>query len=272
VAGNHNPATLAADRDIRCTASVDTLTEALTGTYRPEHVFALRQALELYDCYPAKGVACDHAIAAGLASLEQADRETALPAARYRTRQEHEPAFDVRAALFQRAANSNVPRKAVGTASGLRREANVSGSGTKVTSALTATAVVLITIDTVLTPPSFAVARSRWPSPLKSPTATDSGFPPTRKSRLARKDTSACAHTHSPPAGPSAPVCRPRIAAICLWGTPCLAPGPLRREPPFSPACSPPLCRPCACACSLLLNIGGVDAALPVLFPLLPTL
>ena len=49
VAGNHAPEQLAAFRDRRCHASEDTIREALIGNYRPEHVFALRQALELYD-------------------------------------------------------------------------------------------------------------------------------------------------------------------------------------------------------------------------------
>jgi transposase len=44
---------------------------------------------------------CDHAIEAVLASFEQADPETALPAARHRPRQANEPTFNVRAALFQ---------------------------------------------------------------------------------------------------------------------------------------------------------------------------
>lgn len=101
VAGNHDPATLASYRDIRCQASVETITEALTGHYRAEHVFALRQALELYDCYQAKVAECDQAIEAALASCEQADPEMPLPAARYRTRQANEPRFDVRTALFQ---------------------------------------------------------------------------------------------------------------------------------------------------------------------------
>jgi transposase len=101
VAGNHEPATLASYRDIRCQASVETITEALTGHYRAEHVFALRQALELYDCYQAKVAECDQAIEAALASCEQADPEMPLPAARYRTRQANEPRFDVRTALFQ---------------------------------------------------------------------------------------------------------------------------------------------------------------------------
>jgi transposase len=101
VAGNHNPAQLASYRDVRCKASAETVQEALTGNYRPEHLFALRQALELYDNYQTKVVECDHAIEAVLASFEQADPETALPAARHRTRQANEPTFNVRAALFQ---------------------------------------------------------------------------------------------------------------------------------------------------------------------------
>ena len=101
VAGNHDPATLASYRDIRCQASVETITEALIGHYRAEHVVALRQALELYDCYQAKVAECDQAIEAALASCEQADPEMPLPAARYRTRQANEPRFDVRTALFQ---------------------------------------------------------------------------------------------------------------------------------------------------------------------------
>ena len=49
VAGQHDPAALATYRDARCKASEETIREALTGHYRREHVFALRQALELYD-------------------------------------------------------------------------------------------------------------------------------------------------------------------------------------------------------------------------------
>jgi hypothetical protein len=72
-AGNDNPAVLASYRDIRCKASVETIQEALTGHYRPEHMFALRQALELYDSYQEKVAECDKAIEAVLAACEQAD-------------------------------------------------------------------------------------------------------------------------------------------------------------------------------------------------------
>jgi hypothetical protein len=86
VAGRPDPATWAAYRDVRCKASVETVRQALTGNYRPEHVFALRQALELYDSYQAQVAECDQAIEAVLASLEQTAPETPLPVARHKTR------------------------------------------------------------------------------------------------------------------------------------------------------------------------------------------
>jgi transposase len=103
VAGTHDPAALAAYRDVRCKAAVDTVREALTGHYRSEHVLALRQALALYDSSQEKIAACDTEIAATLASLEPDSGASldALPAARYKTRQANEPHFPVREALFQ---------------------------------------------------------------------------------------------------------------------------------------------------------------------------
>lgn len=86
VASNPDPATFASYRDVRCKAAVDTVKEALTGHYRLEHVCALRQALALYDRYQAKIAECDQALEAVLASCAQAAPETALPAARHRTR------------------------------------------------------------------------------------------------------------------------------------------------------------------------------------------
>ena len=51
VAGERDPNVLASHRDRRCHASVETVCQALIGNYREEHVFALTQALELYDFY-----------------------------------------------------------------------------------------------------------------------------------------------------------------------------------------------------------------------------
>lgn len=62
VAGVRNPKTLANYRDPRCKNSVEIIEKSLTGYYRDEHIFALNQALELYDTYQSKIMACDNEI------------------------------------------------------------------------------------------------------------------------------------------------------------------------------------------------------------------
>jgi transposase len=100
--GEHDASTLAELRDSRCKSSVETLREALTGNYRPEHIFALRQAVELYDFYQAKIHDCDVEIERCLATLNQ-EREapsTPLPKARSKAHPKNEPHFEIRAALY----------------------------------------------------------------------------------------------------------------------------------------------------------------------------
>src|SRR3989442_1952093 len=101
VSGTQTPATLAEFRDVRCAASEETIREALTGNYRPEHVFALRQALELYDFHQVKIAECDTEIDAVLHTLneERATPEQPLPAVRH-AKGRHEPAFEARPALY----------------------------------------------------------------------------------------------------------------------------------------------------------------------------
>jgi len=101
VAGERDPAILASYRDVRCHASAETVRQALVGNDREEHVFALTQALELYDVYQAKVAACDGQIEAVLARLKQSavPPTEKLPAARHKTRQPNGPAFEVREAL-----------------------------------------------------------------------------------------------------------------------------------------------------------------------------
>jgi len=103
VAGERDPAVLAALRDYRCKASEDTVRQALVGNDREEHVFALAQALELYDTYQAKVAACDVRIEAALNRL-QADcpvPATPLPAPRYQTQTHNALAFPAREALHR---------------------------------------------------------------------------------------------------------------------------------------------------------------------------
>jgi len=59
VAGERDPVTLAQFRDRRCAHSTENIAKALTGNYRAEHVFALKQALALYDFYTAQIAECD---------------------------------------------------------------------------------------------------------------------------------------------------------------------------------------------------------------------
>jgi transposase len=101
VAGERDPNVLASHRDRRCHASVETVCQALVGNYREEHVFALTQALELYDVYQAKVAACDMQIEAILKRLKKNATPSAnkLLPARHETRSANAPAFDVRAAL-----------------------------------------------------------------------------------------------------------------------------------------------------------------------------
>jgi transposase len=101
VAGERDPAVLAAHRDPRCHASVETISQALVGNDREEHIFALTQALELYDIYQAKVALCDVRIEAVLKRLRKASSVPVgkLPPVRTTKNQTNDLAFDVRTAL-----------------------------------------------------------------------------------------------------------------------------------------------------------------------------
>jgi transposase len=102
VAGERDPRALAAFRDRRCKATVDVIHQALVGNYRSEHVFALRQAVELYDFYHLRIRDCDAEIGRCLQALNQ-DRKppkNSLPAARSKKRARNEPDIEIRSALY----------------------------------------------------------------------------------------------------------------------------------------------------------------------------
>src|SRR5882672_2610585 len=105
LAGERDPEVLACLRHYSCHSSAETIAKALTGSYRPEHLFALDQALALYDAYHEKASACDVRIEAVLKELRihrGRDHGSAPPVSRRRNRtdQANALAFDVRAALF----------------------------------------------------------------------------------------------------------------------------------------------------------------------------
>jgi transposase len=102
LAGERDPKVLACLRHYNCHSSAQTIEKALTGSYRAEHLFALEQALALYDAYHEKVSACDVRIEAVLKELSigRGCRAGSLPSSRRRTDQANGLAFDVRAALF----------------------------------------------------------------------------------------------------------------------------------------------------------------------------
>ncbi len=59
VAGERDPLRLAQLRDKRCKHPRAEIAKALSGNYRAEHLFALKQALALYDAYTAQLAECD---------------------------------------------------------------------------------------------------------------------------------------------------------------------------------------------------------------------
>jgi len=101
--GQRDPKVLAAMRDVRCKASMETVRAALVGNYQPEHIFALKQAVALYDFYQTQVDECDAEIERALAGLN-ADRESPaspLPEPRHKTKQPNAVNFDTRPLLYQ---------------------------------------------------------------------------------------------------------------------------------------------------------------------------
>ncbi|MEO2219243.1 IS110 family transposase [Chromobacterium vaccinii] len=101
VAGERDPDKLAAMRDVRCKESLATI----RGNYQPEHVFALKQALALYDFYQNCIEECDREIERTVARLNlcRPAPEVPLPKAKHRSRMPSDPGFDVRTAMYQLA-------------------------------------------------------------------------------------------------------------------------------------------------------------------------
>ncbi len=102
VAGQRNPEHLVKFRDIRCHNSVETMKAALTGNYKAEHLFALTQALELFDIYTEKVDDCDRVIATVLERLQNmtAVPTQLIPKQKHKECNKNAPSFDVRTALF----------------------------------------------------------------------------------------------------------------------------------------------------------------------------
>ena len=69
--GERDPIKLAKLRDGRCHHSEDEIALALEGTWRPEHLFELRQAYELYQFHHKQITECDQQVQAELAKFAE---------------------------------------------------------------------------------------------------------------------------------------------------------------------------------------------------------
>jgi len=103
LAGERDSKVLACLRDYRCHSSAEAIEKALTGNYRAEHLFALEQALALYNVYQDKASACNARIeAVKELSISRGRDAGPLPSPRRRLHgKANGPDFDVRAALFK---------------------------------------------------------------------------------------------------------------------------------------------------------------------------
>jgi transposase len=102
--GERDPARLAIHRDRRCHASIQEIIAALTGNYRAEHLFTLKQNFDAYEFKRQQIGECDTAIQQliDLLAANQPPPITALPTARHPAKpKRHEPAFDLRTPLHR---------------------------------------------------------------------------------------------------------------------------------------------------------------------------
>ena len=100
--GERNLVKLAQMKDPRIKKSKETIAKALEGDYRPEHLFALKQAVELYFFYHHQIDACNHEIEDYLKQLEsEIDSDPDVKTMK-RNKQisKNEPSFDLTSHLY----------------------------------------------------------------------------------------------------------------------------------------------------------------------------
>jgi transposase len=99
VAGERDGEVLAAMKNVRIHASSEEIAKSLYGNWRAEHLFALKQALALFDFYATQLAECDGEIDQQLQRLQVHQGEPAPGKKRSRAR--NAPKFDLRTQLFK---------------------------------------------------------------------------------------------------------------------------------------------------------------------------
>jgi len=102
IAGERDAQVLASYRNGRCAQSEEDIKKSLEGNYKREHVFALKQALELYDFYDQQLQSCDQELEALYDEFDPPDQSgTEPPAPRTTKRRKNQPHFDLAQSLFR---------------------------------------------------------------------------------------------------------------------------------------------------------------------------
>jgi transposase len=102
VAGERDPKILASFRHNKCSRSESDIEKALEGNYKFEHVFALKQALELYDFYDQQIQTCDAELEKLYLAFEPVEEPaTHAPSPRTGKRRKNQPYFDLSQSLFR---------------------------------------------------------------------------------------------------------------------------------------------------------------------------
>jgi len=107
VAGERNLDTLASYRDPSCKSSAQVIRESLKGNYQEEHLFPLRQSLELYEYHTTMIQQCDREIEQkyrALPSRVDLQRKPLPPSKKQQKKpRKNAPTFDLRSRLYEMA-------------------------------------------------------------------------------------------------------------------------------------------------------------------------
>ena len=102
VAGERDPHVLASYRHGACARSEAEIAKSLEGHYKREHLFALKQALELYDYYGQQLCDCDLELEALYQEFDLPDEPgTPPPGPRKSKRRKNQPHFDLAQYLYR---------------------------------------------------------------------------------------------------------------------------------------------------------------------------
>lgn len=100
--GEKDPKILAKLASRRIKSSRETLIKALSGNCQPQHLFVLKQAVDLYDFYQQKIADCDREIESYMESLPDKTK-AAPPGQKPSKRRKNQPFFDLRTSLYKMA-------------------------------------------------------------------------------------------------------------------------------------------------------------------------